>query len=185
MRFRDHFNLTGKHAFLSASNYHWINYSDQKLEARYLAHKQAARGTDLHALAHEAIRLNVRLANSDKTIAAYVRDGIAYKMAVEQPLFYSENCFGTPDTMCFRRNKLRIHDYKSGIVKASHHQLEVYAALFCLEYDTSPYDIEIELRIYQNEEVRTYIPHPDDIQKIMNTIIAFDRRLEYLKEELE
>jgi hypothetical protein len=103
-------------------------------------------------------------------------------MSPEQPLYFSDNCFGTADTISFRRDFLRIHDLKTGITQASEHQLEVYAALFCLEYDVSPFDIKMEFRIYQNDEVRVYVGNPDRIIHIMDTIIVFDRRIEELKE---
>lgn len=182
MNFNTHSALVGKHAFLSPSNYSWVNYNDQKLEARYYLSRAAARGTALHDLAHQAIRLGVKLSNADKTLAAYVRDGIGYRMNVEQPLYYSDNCFGTPDTISFRKNFLRIHDLKTGVTRASELQLEVYAALFCLEYGFSPFDIQIELRIYQSGEIREYIPNPDTLMHIMDKIITFDRQLDYLKE---
>ena len=78
---------------------------------------------------------------------------------------------------------LRIHDLKTGITRASEYQLYVYAAIFCLEYSISPFDIGIELRIYQNEEIRVYKPAPEDIQEIMETIIDFDLKIEQFKEE--
>ena len=183
MDFRSHSALAGKHSFLSPSNYHWINYNDQKLEARWASHRAAVRGVALHDLAHSAIKLGVKLSNADKTLAAYVRDGIGYKMSVEQPLYYSDNCFGTADTISFRRGMLRIHDLKTGLGRTSEHQLEVYAALFCLEYQMSPYEIEIELRIYQNEEIRYFTPNPEFILHIMDQIITFDSRIEQFKEE--
>lgn len=183
MNFNSHSAIEGKHAFLSASTYNWINYDLHKLEARYIAARAAARGTSLHALAHEAIRLGIKLSNADKTMAAYVRDGIGYKMTVEQSLYYSNNCFGTADCISFRMNKLRVHDLKTGMNKTSEHQLEVYAALFCLEYHYSPYEIDIELRIYQNDEIRVYIPDPDDILYIMEKIVLFDKHLTQLKED--
>lgn len=181
MNFNTHSALVGRHAFLSPSNHSWVNYSEQKLDARYFSAKQAARGTALHDLAHQAIRLGVKLSNADKTLSAYVRDGIGYRMEVEQPLYYSDNCFGHADTICFRNRTLRIHDLKTGITQTSERQLEVYAALFCLEYCVSPFDISIELRIYQSGEMRVYIPNPDTILHIMDLIITFDKRIEYLK----
>lgn len=184
MNFNTHSAIEGRHAFLSPSNYHWINYDDDKLDIRWALSRAAARGTALHALAHQAIRLGVKLSKADKTLSMYVGDAIGYKMNVEQPLYYSDNCFGTADTISFRRHTLRIHDLKTGIHRTSEKQLEVYAALFCLEYDMSPFDIDIELRIYQNEEARVFFPDPDSIMHIMSTIIAFDRRIEQLKEEI-
>lgn len=182
MNFNSHFNLTGKHAFLSASSYHWINYNDQKLEARLTAHQAAARGTALHELAHNAIKLRVKLSKSDPTLSMYVNDAIGYKMEVEQPLYYSDNCFGTADTISFRRNTLRIHDLKTGLTPASMKQLEVYAALFCLEYGFSPFDISTELRIYQNKAVDVKSGIPEEILHIMDRIIYLDQRIELLKE---
>lgn len=182
MRFNTHSALIGKHAFLSPSTYHWINYTDQKLEARWTAAQAAARGTSLHDLAHEAIRLGVRLSTKNKLLASYVDDGIGYKMTPEQPLFYSDNCFGTPDTICFRRRMLRIHDLKTGITQASQYQLYVYAAIFCLEYELSPFDIRMELRIYQHDSIRQFIPDPEDIARIMQIIIDFDQQIEQMKE---
>lgn len=181
MLFNTHSDLQGKHAFLSPSNYHWLNYTDQKLEARYYSVNSAQRGSDLHELAHLAIRLGVKLSKSNKALSTYVNDAIGYKMSCEQPLFFSENCFGTADTICFRRGKLRIHDLKTGLIVASEQQLEVYAALFCLEYSFDPYSIDIELRIYQRDEIRIYEPHPERTIEIMEKIIDFDQQIEQLK----
>lgn len=60
----------------------------------------------------------------------YVNDAISFRMVPEQILFYSENCFGTADTIVFRNGTLRIHDLKTGVVPAHMEQLEIYAALF-------------------------------------------------------
>jgi hypothetical protein len=181
MIFNSHSELSGRHAFLSPSSYHWLNYTDQKLEARFIAAMAARRGTDLHNLAHEAIRLGIKLSRVNKSLSTYVNDAIGYKMMCEQPLYYSDNCFGTADTICFRRNKLRIHDLKTGIIHTSEHQLEVYAALFCLEYVIDPFDIEIELRIYQRDEIRVFEPPAELIVDIMNRIIDFDQQIEEMK----
>src|SRR5262245_36157017 len=131
----------------------------------------ARRGTDLHALAHDAIRLGVKFSKTNQSLSTYVNDAIGYKMSCEQPLYYSDNCFGTPDTISFRRGKLRIHDLKTGIIAASEIQLEVYAAIFCLEYGVSPFEIDIELRIYQRNDIRVYIPFAERIADIMERII--------------
>lgn len=181
MIFNAHSDLYGHHAFLSPSNYHWLGYNDQKLEARYAASMAAKRGSDLHALAHEAIRLGIKLSRVNKSLSTYVNDAIAYRMVCEQILYYSENCFGTADTICFRRNKLRIHDLKTGIVQTSEHQLEIYAALFCLEYGVDPFSIEVELRIYQRDEIRVFEPPPEITIDIMNRIIDFDQQIERIK----
>lgn len=184
MIFNNHSDLAGQHAFLSASKYHWINYSDEKLDRMFVAQMAAVRGTELHAFAHEAIRLGVRLSSrANKTLQLYVNDAIGYRMTCEQVLVYSMNAFGTPDTIAFRKNKLRIHDLKTGFSPCSEHQLEVYAALFCLEYGFKPMNIEIELRIYQNDEARIYEADPDVITHIMDKIVSFDRRITELRME--
>lgn len=182
MLFNQHSGLAGKHAFLSPSNYHWLNYDDQKLEARYYAVTAAQRGSDIHALAHEAIRLGIKLSKANQSLSTYVNDAIGYKMACEQILFYSDNCFGTADTISFARNKLRIHDLKTGIIPSSEKQLEVYAAIFCLEYGVNPFDIDVELRIYQRADIRVFDPPPELIVDIMNRIVEFDQQIESIKE---
>lgn len=181
MIFNRHSELSGKHAFLSPSNHSWLNYTDQKLEARFFTVMSARRGTDIHALAHEAIRLGIKLSKANQSLSTYVNDAIGYKMSCEQILFYSDNCFGTADTICFRRNKLRIHDLKTGITATSEKQLEIYAALFCLEYQISPFDIEIELRIYQRDEIRIFEPPAEVVHEIMLKIVEFDMQIEALK----
>ena len=104
-------------------------------------------------------------------------------MQPEQVLYYSENCFGTADAISFKKNFLRIHDLKTGVTKASLHQLEIYAALFCLEYDKKPGSIEMELRIYQNNDILIGRPTASDILPIMDKIITFDKIVEQIKSE--
>lgn len=182
MIFNRHSELVGRHAFLSPSTYSWLNYDDQKLEARFHAAMASRRGTDIHNLAHEAIRLGIKLSRSNQALSTYVNDAIGYKMVCEQVLYYSENCFGMADTLSFRRGKLRIHDLKTGITATSVKQLEIYAALFCLEYQMDPFEIEIELRIYQRDEIRIFEPEPEAILEIMDKIVEFDRQIEAIKE---
>jgi len=183
MNFNKHSNLEGQHAFLSPSNYHWINYDEQKLSDVYLKHLATLKGTELHDFACKAIRLGIKMPKSQKTLSLYINDAIGFKMTPEQPLYYSDNCFGTADSISFRQNFLRIHDLKSGETPASMHQLEVYAALFCLEYHISPSDIQIELRLYQTDKVLTHNPDPNYIRSLMDKIILFDKRIEKIKSE--
>ena len=182
MNFNTHSRLEGRHAFLSPSNYHWLNYSQERLEERYTSARAAQRGTEIHAFGHEAIRLGIPLPDLPLTLNMYVNDAIGYKMEVEQALYFSENCFGHADTLCFRNGLLRIHDLKTGTTPASAHQLEIYAALFCLEYIISPHEIELELRIYQNNEVAYFQPFAETIVHVMDKIILFDQKIEELKE---
>jgi hypothetical protein len=181
--FNTHSDLAGQHAFLSASKYHWIGYDDQKLDAAYTAAMAARRGTELHDLAHQLIRLGVKLPANSKTLNAYVNDALGYRMSPEVTLYYSPNCFGTADAIGFRRNKLRVHDLKTGITPTSVKQLLVYAALFCLEYRYKPMDIEMELRIYQNDDIQVWEADPDEVTHIISKIIGFDRRINEMRQE--
>ena len=182
MNFNSHSQLLGRHAFLSPSNYHWINYSEQRLAERYTTARAAQKGTELHAFAHEAIRLGIQLPAITETLNMYVNDAIMYHMQVEQALYFSDNCFGHADTLSFDHGLLRIHDLKTGVIPSSVQQLLVYAALFCLEYIISPHEIELELRIYQSNEVSCYDPYPESIVRIMDKIVLFDQRIEEIKE---
>jgi hypothetical protein len=187
--FNDHSNLRGLHAFLSPSNYHWLNYDDQKLRARFTSVQAAAIGTRKHNWAHEAIRLGMRQSKSSKSsIYKYINDGIGFKMMTDFMLFYSENAFGEADTLSFRREKgvptLRIHDLKTGLVTASITQLEVYAALFCLEYSYEPEEITIILRIYQNDKIIGGPADPARIRHIMKAIREKDRLVTKFRKEV-
>lgn len=182
MNFNDHSRLSGFHAFLSASKYHWINYDDEKLAETYLRHQAIQRGTELHEFAAQCIKLGQHLPRSKKTLNMYVNDAIGYKMTPEQILYYSDNCFGTADAICFRNDILRIHDYKSGETPAKIEQLEVYAALFFLEYKIKPIDVKTILQIYQNDEILVHEPGIDEIAPIMDKIITFDKIINKIKE---
>jgi hypothetical protein len=183
MLFVRHHDLIGKHAYLSASKPHWINYSDDKLDRVYSTHMTAAVGSELHDIAAKLIKHGLKQPRSKKTFNMYVNDAIGYRMTPEQPLYYSDNAFGTADAIAFRNNKLRIHDLKNGVTPSNVKQLLVYAALFCLEYNFKPFEIEIELRIYQNDEVKIYDADPHDVHHVMDKIITFDRRINEMRME--
>lgn len=183
MKFNNHFDLEGKHAFLGASKYHWINYDDEKIANAFKNFMAVQRGTELHEFAATCIRLRQKLPRTDKTLNMYVNDAIDFAMSPEQVLFYSENCFGTADAICFRNNWLRIHDFKSGVTPTHMEQLMIYAALFCLEYKYKPGDIKMELRIYQNNEKMIFNPTAEDIGPIIDRIIISDRIIKRIKEE--
>lgn len=182
MIWQRHSNLEGQHAFLGASKYHWINYDDRKIASVYSGYLASQKGTELHEFAATCIRLGQKLPKSQKTLNMYVNDAIMYRLQPEQVLYYSDNCFGTADAIGFRDGKLRIHDLKTGTTVAHIEQLEVYAALFCLEYKHKPADIEMELRLYQNNEILYHNPTVDDIGPIMEKIISFDRIINKIKE---
>lgn len=184
MIWKDHSKVApeGSHAFLSPSNYHWLNYDEEKLIFTYRNWKAAQRGTILHEYARDSITLERKLRGND-TLSMYVNDAIGFRMRPEQRLYFSKQCFGTADAITFRRDKLRIHDLKTGVTPASLHQLEIYNALFCLDYGIKPGDIETELRIYQNNDILIGNPTPEIILPIMDKITRFSNIIEEIDEK--
>ena len=198
----------GSHAFLGASKYSWLNYDEEDLELAWKRSFAQTMGTSLHELAAGLIENRIKLSSRDThlvlyhlledgiprsvinldtimtNLIPYVADGIGYRMKVEQPLVYSENVFGTADSIIFddKKSLLRIHDYKSGTTPAHLEQLEIYAALFCLEYEFKPGEIEFELRIYQNGDQLIGNPKANNILPTMERIRKFDKMIEKFKE---
>lgn len=183
MKFNVHKNLGGLHAPFSASQSYWLRYDDEKAMEVYASKKASELGTRLHQWAKDTIDLRIKQPKSKKTLYSYINDAIGYRMDTEVVLYYSERFFGTADAICFRNGKLRIHDLKTGKTPVHMDQLEVYAALFCLEYKLKPGDIDIELRIYQNDEIIVHEPTTDDIAHIMDKIIHLDKLLEQMDSE--
>lgn len=208
MNFITHHELRGKHALLAPSQPYWLDYSEDKLYQKFLSNYAQSMGTSLHELAETLINNSVKLKKTDKNVVlvhllkdgipraaidldriynnfvTYVNDAIGFRLTPEQPLMYSEYCFGTADAISFKQNLLRIHDYKSGTTPAKMEQLLVYAALFCLEYKFKPGEIETELRIYQNDEIIVHNPGADEIAPIMDTIIRQDKIIRELNGEV-
>ena len=185
MNFNKHFELEGKHAFLGASNCHWLNYDEKKLVESYSRRLAVQRGTELHALAAQCIKLAQKLPKSRKTLNMYVNDAIDLRMTPEQPLYYSDNCFGTADAIAFRDGLLRVHDLKTGVTLAHMEQLIIYAALFCLEYHVKPGEIQTELRLYQNDGVLVRNPEADELVPVMDKIISFDKIISRVRKREE
>ena len=208
MNFCTHSELKGKHALLAPSQPYWLEYSEEKLYQKYLSNYAQVIGTLLHELAETLIKNSIKLKKTDKTVVlvhllehgipraaidmdrlynnfvTYVNDAVGFKLTPEQPLKYSDYCFGTADAISFRNNFLLIHDYKSGTTPAKMEQLLIYAALFCLEYKVKPGEIEIELRIYQSDEVLYHNPTADEILLFMDKIIRADKALAAMDEEV-
>lgn len=177
MNFVKHSNLEGLHAPFSASQSAWLRYDTEKALTIYDNMRAKERGTKLHDWAKRTIDLGIKQPRSNKTLYAYVNDAIGFKMSTEVVLYYSPYFFGTADAISFRNNKLRIHDLKTG--KSGHmEQLEVYAALFCLEYKIKPGDIQMELRLYKDNEVIVHEPTAEDILPIMDKITSLNKALE-------
>ena len=208
MNFFNHNELKGKHALLAPSQPYWLEYDEGKLFQKMVSTYAQSMGTLLHELAETLIKHGIKLKKTDRTVVlvhllengiprpaididriynnfmSYVNDAIGFRLTPEVPLFYSEYCFGTADAISFKNNLLRIHDYKSGTSPAKMEQLMVYAALFCLEYKYKPGEIEIELNIYQNDEIINHNPTADEIAPIMDTIVRHDRYYRELNGEV-
>ena len=183
MNFVRHSNLSGLHAPFSPSQSSWLRYDDDRAVEVFINKKAAEMGTRLHAWAKETIDLGIKQPKSKKTLYAYVNDAIGFKMSTEVVLFYSERFFGTADAISFRDDFLRIHDLKTGKIQADMEQLEIYAALFCLEYKVKPENIGMELRLYQNDEVVYHNPTAEDIRQIMDKIVHLDQVIQKLEED--
>lgn len=174
MIFVDHQNLEGKHAFLGASKSSWLRYDDGKVLKTYRNARAAAIGTQLHNIAAEHIALKLPFGENAGTVGMFVNDAIKYNMWPERVLYYSPYAFGTADAISFDEDRelLRIHDLKTGQGPTKFEQLEIYAALFCLEYNFRP-TINMQLRIYQNDAIRSHVPDAEDIRDIMTRIVHF------------
>lgn len=202
MNFMKHSDLESKHAFLSPSKNSWINYSPDKLESAFKNSYAQTVGTVLHEFAAKRIRYRMKLKKSDRdsmlfylkdngipdfviepekyyaNLATYVNDAIGYRMTPEQVLYYSENCFGTADAISIRNDLLRIHDLKTGVTPVTMTQLELYTALFFLEYPQYRIeDTRVECRIYKSQEVLTHEPSPESILALMDRIVTMDEQL--------
>lgn len=147
--------------------------------------RAALEGVEQHRYAAICIEEKIVQDDETTTLGLYINQCIQYRMSAEVVLFYSPNAFGTVDAIAYRHRRLRISDLKTGVSRTSEHQLEVYAALFCLEYEIDPFSLrDIELRIYQDSTVREYIGDPYFIKGIMDKIEKFDKILNELRKEV-
>lgn len=147
--------------------------------------RAALEGVEQHRYAAICIEEGIVQDDETTTVGMYINQCLQYKMSAEVVLFYSPNAFGTVDAIAYRHRLLRISDLKTGVTRTSEHQLEVYAALFCLEYEIDPFSLrDIELRIYQDATVRVYIGDPYFIKGIMDKIVKFDKLLNELRKEV-
>ena len=207
MEWKDHSKLKGSHALLGASQNAWLRYTDEQLFDRYVSSYAQALGTSLHELAADLIAEKIKLSKQDihvvlhhlakskiprnvfdmnfiyPNLRSYVNDAIGYRMDAEKILYYSDNAYGTADSICFRNNFLRVHDYKSGKGPVKTDQLYIYVALFCLEYNIKPGEIEIETRLYHANEIVASNPTAEDILPIMDAIVMNDKFLSKVRVE--
>lgn len=174
------------HAIFGASKHAWLNYSEDKMIEMYNNSKAKKVGTELHELACGLIKNRVKLPDENLTLNMYVNDAIQLGLLPEVQLYYSDLFYGTTDAIGVFENVLHIHDLKTGKIKASMQQLEIYAAFFFLEYDkecdlTSFKDIV--LRIYQNNEKIEEHVDAEIILPIMDKIVVVNRIIEKMEEQ--
>ena len=174
MNFNRHFELKDKHAILSPSKPYWLGYSPEQIRNYILSQKAAARGVRLHDLAARLIDEGLKLRGSTQTLVSYVNDAIGYGMTPEVGLKYTDNCFGHADAIEFSHGVLRIHDLKTGTGPVHMEQLEIYAALFLLEYErvlgVNPLNTKVNLRIYQNDDIQEYSPDKDRMEEVIYAV---------------
>ena len=197
------------HALLGGSKYAWVNYTEEQLYNYVVSTYATTIGTLVHELAAKLIKNKLKITKSEakkmimlhllengiprsvidverysENFTAYVNDAIGFDMRPEQKLVYSEYAWGTADAISFNEKKgmLRIHDYKNGVTQPSLHQLENYAAFFCLEYHIQPKDISTELRIYWQNQIITGLPTAADIVPIMDETITKSQFIKIMKE---
>jgi len=174
MNFNKHGELDGKHAVLSPSKPYWLNYSQDQLRNYIMSQYAAVKGTELHDLAAKLIKNGLKLRGSTQTLTAYVNDAIGYGMTPEVALKYSDTCFGHTDAIYYDHGLLRIHDLKTGSGSVHMEQLEIYAALFLLEYEraygVNPLNTKVDLRIYQNDDIQELIPDKDRVEEVIYNI---------------
>lgn len=210
MIFNEHSELQGKHAPFAPSNPYWLKYDPERIINNYISNYSVRIGTSLHELAAELIGVGERLTKTDKKFvsyhlrkagfdkkllrrylsdfypmfAAYVNDAIEMKLQPEVVLYYSDNFFGTADAINYieQTNTLEIHDLKTGVTPAKMEQLEIYAALYCLEYKVEPLKINYELRIYQGDNVLVHNPEPSVIRQHCDTIIFNNKTINQFME---
>lgn len=201
MYWNDHKEFEGLHAFLGASQYHWMKWTDDILKQRYINSFSTDIGTIIHELASKCIKRKVKLTDEDTNliymtlkdnhipdnvcnikkildnVKNFINDSIDNNMSSEVILFYSDLAFGTTDAINFNGKKLLIFDLKTGVIQARFEQLLIYSALFCLEYDIIPTTISFELRIYQSGDVIQFEPKGEEIQWYMDTIVTTEQKL--------
>jgi hypothetical protein len=148
--------------------------------------RAALEGAEQHRYAAICIEEGIYQDDEKTTVGLYINQCLQYKMSAEVVLFYSPNAYGTVDAIAYSHRRLRISDLKTGATRASEHQLEVYAALFCLEYKVDPFSLRaIELRIYQDARVTLFHGDPYFIKGIMDKIMRFDVIINRLRKEAE
>lgn len=128
---------------------------------------------------------NLRYLPADvySTTKSFVNDSITEDMESEKEIGYSGLFWGTSDAVKFENGLLQVFDLKTGSTPAKLEQLYIYAALYCLQYNIKPFDIGIETRVYQNDEIIVDRPDPSRILDIMDNIVHKNKVLSKFEED--
>lgn len=191
LRFNQHFELEGRHAFLGASKYHWIRYDADKMKQIWANQFKSQRGTRIHNVARILINEKVKLERNSMTLNMYVNDAIGLMLTPEVPLMFSQNAFGTADAAGFDTDTkiFRVHDLKTGDHPGNFDQLRIYCAFFWHEYlkptGLSLHDITFIMRIYQSDTLMELHAEPNELQEILDKLTEFDPIIEVMREEME
>lgn len=117
-------------------------------------------------------------------VMTYIKDANGFRLDPEVDLKYAEDFYGTADAILYKKGEfLRIHDLKTGTTPASLRQLEIYAAFCCLEYNIDPSTVDIELRIYQGDEILIGNPTGEDVKILMDQVRRTKIIFEKIKKE--
>lgn len=189
MNFDKYSELEGKHALLSPSKHYWLNYDEEKMRAYYKSVFAAEKGTEYHEHAAWLIENRIKLKKTKQTYNMYVNDCIGFNMTPEVCLYYNQYCFGHADAISFdeKKNLLRIFDLKTGTTPARMEQLMIYAAIFSLQYaDEIPdvYGMDIELRIYQSNEILEHHPTGTEVVEVAKRIMEASKLIKEIATEV-
>ena len=188
MEWNDHWRLEGRHATLSPSGYHWLNYDADKMRRVTWNNYSKEDGTKMHELASNMILYNIMPEDNENALNQFVIDALTMfkePMSSEILLYYSDECFGTADAIYYNEDKqhLQVHDLKTGVSKPSFKQLWIYCALFCLEYGYKPEKMTFECRLYQLGAMDIDNPQPKQIRSIMKQIVEMSNVIEGVRVE--
>ena len=102
MEWNDHWRLEGRHATLSPSGYHWLNYDPDKMRRVTWNNYSKEDGTKMHELASNMILYSIMPENNENALNQFVIDALTMfdePMSSEVLLYYSDECFGTADAI--------------------------------------------------------------------------------------
>ena len=107
MNFNKHQEYEGKHAFMGASQFRWIEWDSTTLMERYYSRYAQEIGTVLHSLAQNCIKARIRLSKADLHLVDLFDIGMPLQFVVHSTLcvvvcsFWPDGCFCHHQTFDF------------------------------------------------------------------------------------